>query len=43
MKEKEFAALARKIAIEYKTVYVMGGVGGCLHDKGKARARVAKN
>lgn len=38
MKKKELVALARKIATEYKTVYVMGGVGGCLHDKGKARA-----
>lgn len=38
MKKKELAALARKIANEYKTVYVMGGVGGCLHEKGKARA-----
>lgn len=38
MKKKELAALARKIVTEYKTVYVMGGVGGCLHEKGKARA-----
>lgn len=38
MKKKEFVAKARNIAQDYKTLYVMGGWGGCLHAKGKTRA-----
>ena len=38
MTKKEFCAMAERIASLCPTVYVMGGVGGCLHEKGKARA-----
>lgn len=38
MKKKEFAQIALDIATTYDTLYVMGGWGGCLHAKGKARA-----
>ena len=43
MDKNTFAQTARRIALEEKTLYVMGGVGGCLHDKGKSRALKASN
>lgn len=37
MKSADFIATAKKIATNYKTLYVMGCFGACLNKKGKAR------